>query len=145
MPDLDSMIADWRRAMALGGIRSRDELDELECHLRDEIDHHRHSGVEAGRAFAMAVDRLGAPRQLRDEFQKIQLNRIMNPKMKVRLTELLVVIALVAVQLALILPLAHKWMAHEAFVPWDFVILAGGTVCVATCAIVFTRKRWLKA
>jgi hypothetical protein len=145
MPDLESMIAEWRRAMKRGGIRSRDELDELEGHLRDSIDERLRSGVEPDRAFSMAADRMGAPRQLRNEFQKIQLHRIMNPKMKSRLTEVLVVIALIAVQIALLLPIAHKWKAGEAFAAWDFAVLAGWTLFVLAGAIVFAKARRLKA
>ena len=40
MPDLETLISDWRRGLAGCGIRSQDTLDELECHLRDIIDEH---------------------------------------------------------------------------------------------------------
>ena len=38
MFNLEKAIADWRRQMTKGGIRAGEVLDELESHLREDID-----------------------------------------------------------------------------------------------------------
>lgn len=145
MPDLESMIGEWRRGMACCGIKSQDALDELESHLRDAMEQHMRSGVEPDAALIMAVESMGPPNLLQSEFQKIQPHRLMNAKLRSRLLEVLVVAGLVAVQIALLLPIVHKWKVHEAFAAWDLGILAVWAVSVVTGAIVFNRKRRSKA
>ena len=38
MLNLDQAIAAWRRQMSAHGIQTLEVLNELECHLRDDID-----------------------------------------------------------------------------------------------------------
>ena len=40
--DFGRAIAKWRRAMVAGGISSRETLDELESHLRDDMEEKEH-------------------------------------------------------------------------------------------------------
>jgi hypothetical protein len=70
MFDLDHAITDWRRQMAAGGISSPEVLDELESHLREDIEQQVRRGTEMQKAFESAVQRLGKPQILRDEFNK---------------------------------------------------------------------------
>ena len=44
MFDIEKSIADWRRQMLAAGIKTPAPLDELESHLRDEIEHQMNSG-----------------------------------------------------------------------------------------------------
>ena len=70
MFNLEEALADWRRQMAAAGIQSSEWLDELETHLRDDIDQQVLVGVELEQAFGCAVRRLGTARTLRREFAK---------------------------------------------------------------------------
>jgi len=72
MFNLDQVIADWRRQMAAGGIKSTHVLDELESHLRDEIERQIHSGAKEQEAFQAAVALLGKAGPLRTEFSKLK-------------------------------------------------------------------------
>jgi hypothetical protein len=47
MPNLDQRIAEWRQRMDTGGIKSPAVLDELESHLRDEVEQQMRSGLDA--------------------------------------------------------------------------------------------------
>lgn len=70
MFNLDQAIADWRRQMAAVGLNSAAVLDELESHLRDEIEVQIRSGLEEERAFELACRRLGPPGKLSTEFAR---------------------------------------------------------------------------
>src|SRR6185436_20064137 len=70
MFDLDQAIAKWRRQMAAGGISSAAVLDELESHLREEVEHLTRSGSETQPAFETAVQRIGPASALKLEFAK---------------------------------------------------------------------------
>jgi hypothetical protein len=67
---LEQAIADWRRRMEAGGIQSKGILDELEGHLRDDIEAQVRSGLDEERAFALAARRLGPANALNHEFAK---------------------------------------------------------------------------
>lgn len=71
MRDLDQSIAEWRRQMMAGGIQSPQVLDELESHLRDDVDEQMRTGTSAPQAFKLAVQRLGQAAALEGEFEKI--------------------------------------------------------------------------
>jgi hypothetical protein len=68
--NLELAIAEWRRNMASAGIKPVEALDELESHLRDEVEQHVREGSSEAHAFATAVARIGSPEALRTEFRK---------------------------------------------------------------------------
>jgi len=70
MFNLDRAIADWRRRAAAGGINSPGVLDELESHLRDDIEEQTGRGVDTREAFDSAILRIGKVKPLRAEFAK---------------------------------------------------------------------------
>jgi hypothetical protein len=51
MFNLDQAIAEWRRQMRTAGIKSSRALEELESHLREEIQGQMQSGMDAPSAF----------------------------------------------------------------------------------------------
>ena len=71
MFNLDKAVAAWRRQMFAAGVKSADVLDELETHLRDEIESQMRSGTDEENAFQVAISRLGEPLPLREEFAKL--------------------------------------------------------------------------
>jgi hypothetical protein len=74
MPDLETQIATWRRQMLAAGIKTLSTLDELESHLRDEIDRLRTAGVPETEVMARAVSHLGHPPAVQAEFKKLGLS-----------------------------------------------------------------------
>jgi hypothetical protein len=77
MNELDGLIAGWRRNMTGAGMKPAVELDELESHLREEINSLIASGMGEREAFETAKSRLGAPASVGREFEKL---RIRSPK-----------------------------------------------------------------
>lgn len=71
MPDIERRIADWRRALAETAGCDNEVIDELESHLRDEMQRLVQAGQPEERAFDLALFRLGPPQALGAEFAKL--------------------------------------------------------------------------
>jgi hypothetical protein len=121
--DLEASIAEWRERMLASGITTPVPLEELESHLRDDIEAQMEAGTDAPRAFASASARIGPAAELRGEFQKANHNQTM----KRQLLETLTAIAVIAILIGFLLPPIAKWKAHQ---PWNNVDLAGFAVGV---------------
>src|SRR6185295_15244711 len=59
MFDLDEAVSRWRHQMAADGIHRQEILDELESHLRDDMEHRKHTGLTLEQAFEAAAKALG--------------------------------------------------------------------------------------
>ncbi len=70
MFDLEQSIAGWRKHMLAAGIQSPVPLEELETHLRDEIERQMKSGLNEQAAFETSTGRIGQPEILKTEFKK---------------------------------------------------------------------------
>jgi hypothetical protein len=70
MFDLEQAIADWRQEMLAAGIKTPVPLEELESHVREEVDQQMQAGFSAQTAFETAVQRIGQADALKDEFEK---------------------------------------------------------------------------
>ena len=70
MFDLKKSIAAWRRQMLAAGIKIPVPLEELESHLREDIERQMRSGVAAQSAFELAVQQIGHAGPLKNEFEK---------------------------------------------------------------------------
>jgi hypothetical protein len=145
MSDLEPQMAGWRRAMLAARIKSS-VLDELEGHLREDIERRIESGNEPQKAFDAAAARMGSPAQLRHEFQKVPFKPFINmtPIARQRLTNLLVVTALIAISVAFLLPPVAKLKAHETLAFWDIVICVVGVVTMIGGGFVAARMRLIK-
>lgn len=75
MFDLEQFITEWRRQMVNAGIKNPVPLEELENHLREDIQNRVRSGAGAEQAFKEAVKQLGAGVRLRLEFEKVSRER----------------------------------------------------------------------
>jgi hypothetical protein len=71
MFDLEEAVAGWRVQMQAAGIMSPALLDELESHLRDEIQRLIGSRVTQDEAFQRAARELGNGAELTQEFSKV--------------------------------------------------------------------------
>lgn len=82
MFNLEKSIADWRRQMTAGGIKSSAVLDELESHLREDVERRTRSGTPAEKAFEEAVQQVGRADELKLEFGKVEPRRpAVSPKL----------------------------------------------------------------
>src|SRR5438067_13169814 len=71
MFNLDEAIADWRRQMAAGGVKNPEILDELESHLREDVEEQMGAGSNTQQAFERAVQGIGQVATLECEFGKV--------------------------------------------------------------------------
>jgi hypothetical protein len=70
MFNLEEAIANWRQQMLEAGIQSPVPLEELESHLREEIEQQLKSGISAQTAFLIAAERIGLGSSLKAEFKR---------------------------------------------------------------------------
>ena len=70
MFSLEQTISEWRQQMLAAGIKSPVPLEELEIHLREEIERQMKSGLPKQEAFEISARRIGRPETLRSEFMK---------------------------------------------------------------------------
>lgn len=75
MPDLENKIQGWKKQLAAGGIKTSVLLDELESHLREEIESQIRSGLTEADAFAGAVKKIGSARLLKAQFDQARRER----------------------------------------------------------------------
>ncbi len=59
MFNLEKSIAEWRKQMLATGIKSPVPLEELENHLREEIQQQRKLGLNEHEAFEISVQKIG--------------------------------------------------------------------------------------
>jgi hypothetical protein len=70
MFDLENSIADWRKQMLAAGIKTPVPLEELETHLREEIEQQIKAGTSPQQAFEKSVQEMGDAGELKGEFSK---------------------------------------------------------------------------
>jgi leader peptidase (prepilin peptidase) / N-methyltransferase len=70
MFNLEQSIADWRKQMLAAGIKTPVPLEELESHLREEIEEQIQSGIGEQQAFETTVLQMGRAMELKTEFAK---------------------------------------------------------------------------
>jgi len=85
MFNLEQSIAEWRRQMLAAGIKMPVPLEELEIHLREEIERQMKSGFDEQGIFNSAVQKIGEARVVQTEFKKVE------PDHKMRRTILLII------------------------------------------------------
>jgi hypothetical protein len=70
MFNLEQSISEWRKQMLAAGIKTPAPLEELEVHLREEIERQMKSGLGEPKAFEVSASRIGQPEILGSEFKK---------------------------------------------------------------------------
>ena len=68
MFNLEESITEWRQQMLDAGISSPVPLEELESHLREDVEEKMHSGIDQHKAFEAAVQEIGQTGALKTEF-----------------------------------------------------------------------------
>jgi hypothetical protein len=74
MFNLEQSIVEWRKQMLAAGIQSPAPLEELEIHLREEIEQRMRSesNLNEEGAFNFAVRKIGQSEIIKTEFKKIE-------------------------------------------------------------------------
>ena len=73
--DLEKTIAAWRHSLRLNRAFLREDLDELENHLRDHVEGLVASGLDVKDAYYRAIERLGTYGELDLEYRKVRFGR----------------------------------------------------------------------
>jgi hypothetical protein len=103
MFDLEKAIAEWRRHMAAGGVKSHEILNELESHLRDEFEKQLRIGQSGHQAFEIASRSIGKSSVLAIEFEKAKETKEASER-KIKLICVIFVAVLYLVPFALSIP-----------------------------------------
>ncbi|MGO8763936.1 MAG: permease prefix domain 1-containing protein [Limisphaerales bacterium] len=72
MFNLEESIAEWRKQMLAAGIETPVPLEELESHLREEIERQTESGLSEMEAFKASVQKIGPAQAVQNEFGKVE-------------------------------------------------------------------------
>ena len=72
MFNLEQSIAEWRRQMIAGGIKTPVPLEELESHLREDVERQMQLGVGVEQAFRKVAEDIGSGEKLEQEFAKVR-------------------------------------------------------------------------
>ncbi len=89
MRDIDRQIKRWRRKLAFRGGFSKSDLDELESHLRQEIDRLTESGMSTSQACKTAIQQLGGRQMLAAEYHKVNFFSMWGKRLAIGLSLLL--------------------------------------------------------
>jgi VanZ family protein len=79
MFDLEQAIAGWRAQMLAAGIKTPVPLEELEIHLREEIERQKKSGLSEQTSFEAAFQQIGKANMLKNEFEKVDGAKELRP------------------------------------------------------------------
>ncbi|MBT5711585.1 hypothetical protein HOI71_11115, partial [Candidatus Poribacteria bacterium] len=104
-------IAAWRRSLLAHDEFLRDDLDELEAHVRTAVEAQIAEGLPESEAAAYAIRDLGTPADIAAEYAKIDPNRVWRRRLRRMLAGALIgpVAVLVAVHGARVPLLAAGW------------------------------------
>lgn len=140
MFDLEKSIEEWRGKMLAAGVKSPVPLEELESHLREDIEQQMRAGSDAAIAFENALDEMGNPKMLKNEFSK-------NERKLMRRT-LIVLAAILDVPfgIAFILP-ACAWYRVHGEMPAEQLefLLLGIAIIVTGLSVLFFNLKKRKA
>ena len=142
MHELEKQIAKWRQTMAGAAGQRQELLDELETHLREEIERLLRSGVAEGDAFPLAVANLGTPSALAGEYAKVIRKAPWLPVRVARILGLIITVLLSAILLRRmgdgrigVLLLAHVLSVTMGYV--SMFLIGGLSVC-------YIAVRWFR-
>jgi hypothetical protein len=146
MFNLEHAITEWRRQMIDGGIKSSPTLDELESHLREEMERQLRGGATDQDAFVIAVERIGDASLLKDEFKKISRAGIVVERIMIGVASLVIAIGLLLSVVTMYLCQLSRTdrIAASAAVICSVLVICGWKYAVPFLPlIVGTRKRLL--
>ena len=126
MFNLEQAITEWRRQMATGGVKAPVPLDELESHLRDEVEQQVLSGSSEERAFEIALQRIGRAEALKREFKKV--NETTERKHMKRTILISAGIMGILAGMAFVMPAVAQYRHEGAMTSNEVILFVLGTV-----------------
>jgi hypothetical protein len=126
MFNLDQAISEWRRQMSAGGVKDSAVLDELESHVREDVERQARAGVGTEKAFELAVKKIGPASALRKEFRKSVASVVAE---KLMLAAAILVLAFGAFLSMATLILCYQTIT-ERVMGFIVISLSFGTICV---------------
>ncbi|HEY3914813.1 MAG TPA: permease prefix domain 1-containing protein [Verrucomicrobiae bacterium] len=131
MFDLELAVSEWRQRMMAAGIENPAPLEELELHLRDEIERQKNLGLSVDEAFEAAVENFGESRVLQREFGKVRRGRLVLRAIGLSLGWLLVACGLGYC----VLDWEFSWnfIGFHTKWNWEFAAIQSGILIVAIC------------
>jgi len=143
MFNLDHAIGEWRQQMHAAGIKTPDVLDELENHLREDIERRTQAGGDPKRMFELAAAQLGEPGALKMELDGAQKAERKNMKRGLMIGGGIIG---VMVGMALVMPAMAQYRQMGAMrneEPWLFLI--GSLLTLAGCFATFRSFKKARA
>lgn len=137
--NLDKAIVEWRQQMIRSGVNVSETLDELESHLRDEIEEQAQGVSEEANAFVAAIQRIGTARALKNEFDKTNHGKIMK-----RIFIISAGIIGVLIGMGFVMPAVAQYRHEGAMLnnePWLFLLGSLLTLAGLSAGILGARKR----
>jgi len=126
MFDLEQAINEWRARMSDGGVNDSEVLDELESHVREDVERQTRSGVAEQKSFESAVKKIGPASALKNEFKKCTAAMVAEKMMMAAAGLVLVFGALLSV---VTIVLCYHSVA-ERVIGFIVIGLSFGTICI---------------
>lgn len=123
MFNLNHAISEWRRQMIAGGVTTPAVLDELESHLREDVERQTRAGTSEQQAFDAAVKKLGPASALKTEFRKSGLSAALE-KMMIAVAAVFVAFIIFLTTAAMILCYSRLGDRLMGFVTLGFLLVA---------------------
>ena len=127
--DLDKAIASWRRTMAYNRAFTDDDLDELEQHVRDQVDGLRAQGLAKQEAFRQTMREMGDYSTAEAEYRKVYWGK------RRRRRQLLSELTWRFSMLTNYLKVALRTLLRQK--GYTFINIAGLTMGLACCILIF--------
>jgi len=146
MFNLDEAITEWRRQMAAGGVTNPAVLDELESHIRDDVERQIRCGRDVQKAFEIAVQKIGPASALKNEFK--------NSTAAAMTEKLMVAAAVLVLAFGAFLSIATVLLCYpsvaERAMGFVVISLSFGTICVwpnfiSRLPVIYPKRKLLAA
>ncbi len=129
MFDLEKAIAAWRRSLECNRTFRREDVDELEQHVRDQVVGLMRYGVPEEEAFRRAMEEMGDYGSVEDEYQKVYWGKI--GRRQERMNELRWRLSMLTNYLKIAFRTLLRHKGHS------FITIAGLALGMACCLLLF--------
>jgi hypothetical protein len=141
MFDLDQAIAEWRGQMLAAGIKTPVPLEELESHLREDVEQQVRSGVDPEQAFEAATRQMGRASELKSEFKKTCGMKWSAGSLRFGIIGLAITVTLNLVGLFLLHKSSSVFFSHKWWADWlpNYIVWMS-CLCIGLASWRFRRR-----
>jgi hypothetical protein len=141
MFDLERSISEWRRQMLAAGIKTPVPLEELEIHLREEVERQIKLGLGEQKALKISIQQIGQPKALNSEFRKSERTFMKRSTEKA----VLLTAACASVYIGAYVQLVKPLLMHEHLGFFQALFLLVYFFGVIPCLFLFRAPGWARA